>query len=437
MTDGVSRRSFLSLAGASLAGAWAGSYLSALAGPDPPSIVLILADDLGYGDLGCYGNRAIRTPRLDRLSAQGLHLTQYYAGAPVCAPSRCAMLTGLQARHGRVADNPGVPLLPSDRTLAELLKAREYATGMFGKWHLGAEGTTGAPNRKGFDHAFGVWDAHQAFSHRLPWLWRDGVLTSTPEGWTPDVLASAAAVWIGQQTGPFFCYYAPCLVHANLSAPEERIAQYRGIWPETPFPGDRLYAPCAEPNATYAAMATWLDECVGRLLDAAPKDTLIVFASDNGPHPSGGRDVALQGSTGGLRGIKNDCYEGGIRVPCVLRWPGHVPAGQSSAVICAAWDIMPTLALAGGAQVSDNLDGIDLMPVWQRGAAMPTRALHWQCKHNQGIRAGRWKAVKPARFNRNTPWELYNLEADVGETTDLAAEHPDILRRILRGVSDA
>ncbi len=407
-----------------------------------PNILFILADDLGYGDLGCYGQERIRTPHIDRLAAEGLRFTDAYAGSTVCAPSRCCLVTGFHTGHCLVRSNARIPLRPEDVTVAEVLKGQGYATALVGKWGLGEPDTTGLPTRQGFDFFFGYLNQHHAHNYYPTYLWRNeerveldnvvpnedrqgGGVASVRNQYSHDQMTEEALRFVERsQDGPFFLYLAYTLPHANNEAGG------RGM----EVPTDEPYSdrPWPQPQKNHAAMITRLDRDVGRLVALLKKlgldeDTVIFFASDNGPHREGGADPAFFDSNGPLRGIKRDLYEGGIRVPGIVRWPGRVAAGTTSDHPWAFWDVLPTAAELGGAPSPGGLDGVSIAPLLLGGAAPRGGTLYWEFRDKTAVRDGKWKAV---RNGKERPVELYDLGADLGETKDLAAAHPDVAKRL-------
>jgi arylsulfatase len=419
--------------------------------PRPPNVVLFVADDLGWGELGCYGQAKIRTPHLDRLAAEGLRFTQYYAGAPVCAPSRCVMLTGLHSGHAFIRDNAEVmpegqlPIPSETVTLAERLRALGYATGGFGKWGLGGPGSTGEPLEQGFERWFGYLCQRRAQTHWATTLWSDRERVAVPKGvYAPDLIADRAIDFLrarAREARPFFLYVPFTLPHLALQVPDEELAIYADAWPETPYDGSLGYAPHAKPRAAYAAMVTHLDTLVGRVVGelaalGVERDSLVLFISDNGPVPDGwgGTDSAFFDSTGPLRGFKGSVYEGGLRAPLIARWPGKIAAGGTSDLVCAAQDLVPTLLEIAGAPPSKGLDGISLAPVLLgTGEAAPREHLYFEFTGygaQQAVRLGRWKAVRRDLALGRETIELYDLETDVGETRDVAKDHPEVVARV-------
>ena len=404
-----------------------------------PNIVFILADDLGYGDLGCYGQKKIRTPNIDRLAAEGMRFTQAYAGNTVCAPSRAALMTGLHMGHARIRGNAKVPLEPGDVTVAEVLKAAGYSTGAIVKWGLGNEGTTGHPNRQGFDEWFGYLDQTHAHNYYPEYLWRNerqwqlrGNANGQKGEYSPDRFTSAALNFLRiNQQRPFFLYLAYTLPLAN-----NELGSKTGNGME--IPTDKPYSnenwPQVEKNK--AAMITRLDDDVGKILDKLKElklegNTIVFFSSDNGPHKEGGVDPKFFQSSGPFRGIKRDLYEGGIRVPFIVRWPGKVKAGSTNDAVVTFWDFLPTAAELGRSSPPKGIDGISFVPALL-GLKQTNHHefLYWEFHEGgskQAVRTGDWKAI---RLAPGKPLELYNLKSDVGEKQNVAGEHPDVVERI-------
>jgi arylsulfatase A len=405
----------------------------------PPNIVYILADDLGYGDVGVYGQKLIRTPRLDRMAREGMRFTQHYAGAPMCAPSRCVLMTGRHTGHARVRANGDWPLLPEDATVTEALKRAGYATGVFGKWGLGVEDSTGAPWRKGVDEFYGYLGHTHAHTYYPEHLWRNGKRAEIPENrdggrrvYSHDLLVDGALDFIRRnRSRPFFLYGAFTIPHAEVAVPDDSLAEYKGKWPEPKaFPGSKTYAPQTQPRAVRAAMITRLDRDVGRILDLLDElklaeNTLVLFTSDNGPIGAGGQDPEFFESSGPLRGLKFTLYEGGIRVPFIARWPGRIPRGSESPLISDFADMFPTFAELAGAKVPAGLDGVSILPTLRGEAAKQKRRdhLYWEAAPQQAVRRGDWKLFRAAP---NQPVELYSLAADIGETKNVAGAQPEI-----------
>lgn len=443
----VSRRSFLT-------GALATGAIAALARPvhaqRKPNIIFILADDLGYGDVGCFGQTRIQTPNLDRMAAEGMRFTQTYAGSTVCAPSRCALMTGLHTGHCHVRGNQRIPLRPEDTTVAEVLKSAGYRTGLVGKWGLGEPDTTGIPNRKGFDYFFGYLNQAHAHTYYPEYLWRNEEkvqlanveqeenVAKVREEYSHDLFTEEALSFVEREReSPFFLYLAYTVPHAN----NER-GRVFGDGMEVPELGPYGDEAWPEPEKGKAAMITRMDRDIGRLFERLQQlgldnDTIVFFASDNGPHKEGETDPHFHDSNGPLRGIKRDMYEGGIRVPGIVRWPGRIEAGTTNASPWAFWDFLPTAAELAGAAVPSELDGISIVPALEGGDLPYERPLYWEF-HEQGkkvaLREGDWKLVHLVQDNVT---ELYNLRDDLGETIDLASANPDRVEAMFRRMRES
>jgi arylsulfatase A len=410
-----------------------------------PNIIYLLADDLGYGDLGSYGQQLIRTPRLDALAAAGMRFTQHYAGAPSCAPARCVLMTGLHTGHARLRANTRLPLLPEDTTFPQLLQRAGYATGGVGKWGLGLEDSTGAPWQKGFDQFFGYLDQRHAHTYYPDHLWRNAQRVEIPENrdgarviYSHDLFVDEALDFIRQHSDrPFFFYGALTIPHAEMAVPADSLAEYEGRWPEPrPFAGSATYQPQTQPRAVRAAMITRLDRDVGRILDlldelGIAERTLVIFTSDNGPITAGGQDPEFFNSTGGLHGLKFTLYEGGIRVPFIARWPNRIAPGGVSDFVSDFADMFPTFTELAGVTPPDDLDGVSILAtlLGQRDERAQRQYHYWEAAPQQAIRVGDWKAYRPAPHR---PIELYHLGRDPGETRNLAEEHPEEIARLGR-----
>ena len=445
-----------------------------------PNIIFILADDLGYNEVGTYGQRGIRTPNIDRLAKEGVRLTDHYSGSPVCAPSRAVLLTGLHTGHAYIRDNDEMgfrgdvwrdPALEGQRplpagtfTMATMLKRAGYATAAVGKWGLGGPGSEGEPTRLGFDFFFGFLCQRVAHNHYPAYLWRNTTKVSLdnpgiyphekfPADKDPkapssyeryggkqyalDMMGQEARAFItANKDRPFFLYFAPTVPHASLQVPEDSLAEYLGTLPDTPYLGDKGYLPHRAPRAAYAAMVTRLDREVGRLLQLVrdlglDRDTLIVFTSDNGPTFNGGTDSAFFESAGPFRGLKTMVYEGGIRVPMVARWSGKIPAGTVSAHVSAFEDYMPTFAEMAGVEQPAGIDGVSMLAALQGRASeqKPREYLYWEFQGRQVVRLGAWKGIRQAASGA---FELYDLSKDIGEKNDVATANPDAVTRIER-----
>jgi len=415
---------------------------------DPrPNIIVILADDLGWGDLGCYGQAFTRTPNLDRMAAEGMRFTQFYAGSAICGPSRCVLMTGLHTGHARIRGNQHSNLLPEDETVAKLLRRAGYATGLIGKWGLGENSSlTGLPSRQGFDYFFGYRTHQEAHNHFPPYLWRNDERVPLPnpvdpahQGYTDHPVVFAEDRFLDEalrflddhRAQPFFLYFASALPHAN----NERFWA-TGDGMEVPDYGAYATQPWPDPNKGLAAMITRLDRDVGRLLAhlrelGLADNTLVLFASDNGPHHEGGQDMAILDSNGRWRGIKRDLTEGGLRVPGIAWWPGQIAPGQVSDQVGGFQDLLPTAAELARVKPIAPTDGLSLVPALRGQAQAPRPVMYWEITiwgSNQAVLLdGRWKAIRMSF--RHAPLVLYDLANDPDETVDMAAQHPDLIAR--------
>ena len=432
--------------------------------PTPPNIVFILADDLGYGDLSCYGQRRFATPNIDRLAREGLRFTQHYAGSTVCAPSRSALLTGLHTGHTFIRGNREVepegqwPLPDSIQTLPEVLRKAGYVTGAFGKWGLGYPGSTGAPEMQGFDRFYGYNCQRQAHNYYPYHLWDDDARERLPGNrdtlkgsYAPELIHREALDFLTEHRDTtFFLFYPHVIPHAELAVPDSvMLANDFGFgeahpWQGTDAPGPGYkagaYGSVAQPRATFAAMVRLLDRHVGDILNRLEElglreRTLVVFTSDNGPHREGGADPDFFDSNGPFRGYKRDLYEGGIRVPLIVSQPGSVQPGRADHV-SAFWDVLPTLAEAAAIPYPDATDGISFLPLLRGHESQQPKHdhLYWEFHElggRQAIRSGKWKGVRYDVLARpEGEWELYDLTADPGETTNLADRYPGIVQRL-------
>ena len=436
-------------------------------GDERPNIVFILADDLGYGDLGSYGQEQIRTPRLDEMAAEGMRFSQFYAGATVCAPSRSVLMTGQHTGATRVRGNAGPEvqrLKPEDVTVAEVLQDAGYHTALIGKWGLGDVGNTGRPNDQGFDYFFGYLNQVHAHNFYPEFLWRNeervelenvvrraersyggftgGVATKKVE-YSHDLFVEEALEYIDRRADdaeegePFFLYLSLTIPHANNEAGDQGM--------EVPSYGPYQDEDWPQPEKGFAAMLMHMDEGVGQIVDRLEaleldENTLVFFSSDNGPHAEGGHDPDFFDSNGPLRGIKRDLYEGGIRVPTIAYWPGTVPAGTTSDYIGYFGDFMATAAALAHTAVPPNRQSLNLVPVLEGRpeAAEEHPYLYWEFYERgsaQAVRDGRWKAVRKPMFTGEV--ELYDLSVDIGETNDVADEHPEIVREMVQHMEEA
>ena len=431
------------------------------AAPEKPNIIYILADDLGYGDLACYGGKVIQTPRIDQMRTEGLKFTQHYSGSCMCAPTRAALMTGLHTGHARVRANSShlksgiesrISLHDEDVTVAEVLKEAGYTTGVIGKWGLGEEGTTGLPNKQGFDHWFGYLNQSNAHHYYPPFLWRNDTRIEFPNNpearthYSHDLFTEEGLKFIDDhREGPFFLYMAYTIPHVDLDVPDESKQPYVGTIEETePYgtTGGQHYRHEPQPHATFAGMVSRLDRDVGRILDHVKElglehNTLVIFTSDNGPTSAGGADPNFFDGNGPLRGIKFELYEGGIRAPMIARWPGVIEPNTETDHISAHWDMLPTFADLAGTSFPDRLDGTSMAPLLTGHPEnqKPAPFLYWEGYSRNGVQAirkGKWKAQHSGIFGKGEPlMELYDLSTDLAETTNVADEHPEVVAEML------
>ena len=467
-----------------------------MAQPEPaskkPNIIYILADDLGYGELGAYGQQLIETPNIDALAREGLRFTQHYSGAPVCAPARCVLMTGQHTGHAHIRgndewgergkvwdyqamfDDPFLegqrPLPDSVVTVAERLQAAGYATGSVGKWGLGAPTTEGVPNKQGFDFFFGYNCQRQAHTYYPLHLWKneervllgnkavpphsnlaEGAGPRDPESYVDFELDVYAPALMQEEAldfmernkeRPFFLYYASPIPHLPLQAPRHWVEYYqKKLGPEEPYTGTS-YFPNRTPRATYAAMISYLDQQVGELVAKLKEmgvyeNTLILFSSDNGPSYTGGVDAEFFNSAGPFREgygyTKGFVHEGGIRVPMIACWAGHIEPGRTTDHLSVFYDVLPTLCEIAGAPVPSGTDGISFLPTLLGQTQKQHDYLYWEFpeyKGQQAVRMGHWKGIRKNLQEGNTDIELYNLVTDIQEEVNVASGHPEVVEQI-------
>jgi len=418
------------------------------ADPIRPNIIFIMADDLGYGELGCYGSKQISTPRLDKMAGEGIRFTQAYSGNTLCAPSRCALLTGLHTGHTLVRANVDVPLRPQDKTVAEILKAAGYETGIIGKWGLGPENTTGVPNKKGFDFFYGVLTHKEAHNYYPDFVYRNEQHERTRNvllrenvsrvklDYFPDLMTKEAIGFIdrSKKVGkPFFLYLPYTLPHVNNEQTPEHQNEIASL-------GRYANEPWTLANRGHAAMITYLDSEVGKILDEVQrqgidKDTIIIFTGDNGPLVVDGVDPVFFKSSGALRGYKRDLYEGGMRVPLIVRWPGHSPQGKISSRPTASWDLMQTFADLAGSTEKFRTDGVSIAPDFE-GLPNPIKPkpMYWEAHeggYKQAVRVGEWKLILTPSSHKI---ELFDLASDPGETKNVSKEQPELVKNLLQTI---
>lgn len=429
-----------------------------------PNIIYILADDLGYGDLACYGQAKIATPHLDKMAAEGVLFTQHYAGCTVSAPSRGSLMTGLHTGHSQIRGNKEIepegqqPLQKGTYTLARLMQSAGYETGLFGKWGLGYPGSESIPLKMGFDTFYGYNCQRMAHSFYPDHLWRNdekvilsGNMNNAREAYSQQLIHEEALSFIRENKGkPFFAMLTYTLPHAELNLPHDSIyLQYADSFEEIPYDGKNGYSPVDKPRASFAAMVSKLDYYVGEVLQelktlGIDDNTIVIFTSDNGPHSEGGADPDFFDSYGPLKGLKRDVYEGGIRVPFIVRYPSKIEGGQKSDHISAFWDMMPTFSDLAGYNLPDSLetDGISMLPtLFNIGEQKQHEYLYWEFHELGGriaVRKGNWKAVLlNAKKGLDQPIELYNLSEDIHEDHDLASQYPDMVEEMRSIIKEA
>ncbi|MGX5819318.1 arylsulfatase [Chitinophaga lutea] len=420
-----------------------------------PNIIFILADDLGYGNLTAYNpQHKVPTPNIDRLGKEGARFTRFYSGSTVCAPSRCALMTGKHMGHAYIRGNSREPLRSQDTTLATRLRNNGYTTGMFGKWGLGEENTPGAPENHGFDAFYGYLNqthAHHYYTNRLFEIQQGKTVRVALDStqYSDDLIIDKALTFIRENKDkPFFLYLPLTIPHAELHVPQKYLQPWLNadgsskLQPEKPFETSEVksYHPQPQPHAAFAGMITKLDEDVARVLALVQSlglddDTYIFFTSDNGPHKEGGADPEYFDSNGPLRGIKRDLYEGGIRVPLLVRAPGKVPAGTVRNDPFAFWDVLPTVCNLTQTASPGGIDGLDFTNAIQgKKQSLQHPFLYWQFNEKQykeAVVQGDWKLVRLKPKGAPETVELYNLAKDIGETKDLSKSNPAKVKELL------
>lgn len=427
-------------------------------GTRQPNIVFIMADDLGYGDVSCYGQSKFSTPRIDSLAQQGMKFTQMYAGTTVCAPSRCCLMTGVHSGHAYIRGNMGAkPFgdspLPADAvTLTRVLKDAGYSVGVFGKWGLGAVGNVGDPNKHGVDRFFGYYSQMEAHNYYPPRLHDNGVqIDLDGKTYSHDLIVNKALEFIRENKDkPFFCYMPVTIPHAAMQVPEPYMTPWRKKFPEfEKILGRYTYKTVVKnPVAAFPAMVTRLDDTVGQVLDllkelGLEEDTIVIFTSDNGPHHEGGHRPDFFNSSGAVRGLKRDLYDGGIREPFVIQWKGKIQPGVVTEYVAAFWDILPTFAELAGAKTPDNLDGISLVPtlLGNPDNQKSHEYLYWEFHEMGGKRAVRFGDFKAVQNDMNKKprgkIEIYNIVEDPKELNNLADKRPDLVQKARKILNSA
>jgi arylsulfatase A-like enzyme len=428
--------------------------------PRRPSIIFIQCDGLGYGDLSCYGQTKFQTPNLDKLAAEGIRFTTYYAGDAASSPARAALLLGKDSGHLNQRADVDVPLATNEITVAQILKNSGYHTGLIGEWDLGNETTSGAPWKKGLDEFAGYFDPADAENYYADYIWRHDPFThfqgrealySNMDGrkgeYIPDLFTKMAIAFCRNNQPDQFNRYRPFFLLLNFSVPRPDSAETQRTGNGMPVPTDAPYSDESwpQPEKNRAAMIARLDADIGQLVEflkgqRMETNTVIFFSSDTGPQKGGGCDPKFFQSAGPFRGLRDDLYEGGIRVPMIVHWPAKIRAGQVSDLPCAAWDFLPTAVEIALRQPPTNIDGLSLLPTLL-GKKQSRRAFfYWELKNGQDVaQAARMDDWKIIRTKADEPWQLYNLKTDPAETQNVADKNPKIIARfeqLLKNVHD-
>lgn len=416
---------------------------------EAPNIIYIMADDLGYGDLGCYGQKIIKTPHIDQLAKKGMRFTNHYSGHTVCRPSRLVLLTGMHSGHTAISQNEQYHFPKNAITVTKLLKKSGYATGGVGKWALGPPGTTGVPSMQGFDNWFGYLDQGNAHNFYPEFLWSNEQEISLPGNkignhkrvsvervtYSHDLLTQEALNFIKlNQKKPFFLQAHYTIPHANNEG-----GRATGDGMEVPEYGEYADQEWPAPEKGFAAMITRLDRDVGSLVSLLKElnleqNTIIFFTSDNGPHQEGMHLVDFFDSNGPLKGYKRDLYEGGIRVPLIVKWPGKVKGNSTTDHISAFWDFLPTACELAGISHPQNIDGISYLPTLLSKSQPAHDSLFWKYRGKVALRSGKWKTVQTGK---EKPLELYDLNTDIGEQHNIADQHPEVSARMKQIIVDS
>ena len=405
-----------------------------------PNVIYIMTDDQGYGDVGCYGQKLIRTPNLDRMAAEGMRFTDHYASTCICAPTRCVLMTGLHTGHSYIRDNYEtggyqLPIPDETVTVAEVFKQAGYTTGCVGKWGLGGPNSEGHPNRQGFDLFYGYLGQVQAHSYYPDYLWRNDEKDYLNGRYSHDAMTDEVLSFITtNKDEPFYLYIPYTIPHTKFQVPQDSLDAY----------ADESWS---SNQKIQAAMISRMDRDVGRIMTllkelGIDKDTVMSFTSDNGPHGSSGTNTLFD-ANGPFRGIKRDLYEGGIRVPFIAHWPGTIRPGTITDHVSAFWDFFPTACDLMGSKIPDGLDGISYLPTLlsKPESQQQHEYLYWEFKSQggkQAVRMGKWKGVRlNVRTVVDPPLQLYDLETDIGETNNIVADNPDIVAQIEQIMADA
>ncbi len=462
--------------------AWSDAPTGLESAPAPPNVIVIYVDDLGAGEVGCYGQEHIQTPHIDSIAEAGMRFTQGYSGSPVCAPSRCSLLTGLHSGHAEVRDNwenggwgehqpeGQWPLSRDQVTLAERFQGAGYSTAGYGKWGLGGPGTRGAPERQGFDHFYGYLCQRKAHNYYPTHLWRDGEKAAIEgaeyfrahqklkapldsvdeyyerfgdgmERYAPALIADDMIEWTrgkAEAGEPFFLYYASIIPHLALQVPREYVERYPAEWDDEPFLGQTSYLPHPSPRRAYAGMISYLDDQVGRLLALLDEtgqrnNTIVIFTSDNGATYTGGVDFEFFNSHDGRRGQKGKLYEGGVRVPFIAQWPGKFPEGAVSDQLVSSIDLTATLLELVGQDAPKGLDSVSFAPTLRGDRRAKERPfLYWEFRPAgaQAVREGPWKLLRVGLKQGEPKLELYHMGLDPTESTNVAEDHPKVVARL-------
>jgi len=425
-----------------------------------PNVIFILADDLGIGDLGCYGQQVIKTPAVDNLAATGMRFTQHYSGSTVSAPSRCALMTGKHTGHCYIRGNKGTPnefenghsfdfpLAAGETTVADIFKQAGYETACIGKWGLGGPHTEGEPDKHGFDYFFGYLGQADAHAYYPDCLWENNNKVILNKAvYSHDLIMDKALTFIKEnKSKPFFLYLAPTIPHAELIVPEGELGGYDGLFNETPYTYNSTDGYCSQPKprATYAAMVTRLDNGVQQVVNLLKdlglyENTIVIFTSDNGAHAEGGNDPHFFKSTGIYRGIKRDLYEGGIRAPFIVSYPARIKPGAVTNHISAFWDFLPTVCDLTGVKKPGNIDGISFLPtLFEEKGQKKHDSLYFEFHERNGSRClikDNWKLIQlNVDKKEQTTWELYDLNTDPSEkqnVIDLYKNRVNSMKKIM------